>query len=184
MACTQLAHWSREPDMAHITVAVNVSVHQLRQPGFADEVLRVIDGCGIDPGRLKLELTESVLIEDADDTIAKMEQIRAAGVRFALDDFGTGYSSLSYLKRLPLDQLKIDRSFVRDILTNPNDVSIARSIVALSEALGLGIIAEGVETFEQRAFLAEIGCTCCQGYLLGRPMEASAFAQLVRDRSH
>ncbi len=178
-ACTQLARWSRLPGLGRMTIAVNVSVRQFRQPGFANEVLEIVDDCGIDPMLLKLELTESVMIDDVDDTIDKMLKLKKRGIGFALDDFGTGYSSLSYLKRLPLDQLKIDRSFVRDILENPNDVSIARSIVALSQSLGLGIIAEGVETQAQHAFLAEIGCGCCQGYLFGRPMEAAALEQMV-----
>lgn len=178
-ACGQLAQWRRIPAMAHLSVAVNVSVHQFRQPGFVSEVLQTVDEIGIDPRLLKLELTESVLIDDVDDTVDKMLRLKAHGIGFALDDFGTGYSSLSYLKRLPLDQLKIDRSFVRDILENPNDAAIARSIVALSQSLGLGIIAEGVETQAQRAFLAKIGCGCCQGYLFGRPMVAAALEQLV-----
>jgi diguanylate cyclase (GGDEF)-like protein/PAS domain S-box-containing protein len=178
-ACDQLRQWSRMAGMRNMTVAVNVSVRQFRQSGFVSEVLEIVHDSGIDPALLKLELTESVLIDDLDDTIAKMLQLKARGIGFALDDFGTGYSSLSYLKRLPLDQLKIDRSFVRDILENANDASIARSIVALSQSLGLGIIAEGVETQAQRTFLAEIGCGCCQGYLFGRPMEAEALERLV-----
>lgn len=178
-ACRQLAQWCCLPRMGNLSLAVNVSVRQFRQPGFVREVLDIVDGCGIDPRLLKLELTETVLIDDIDETIDKMLQLQARGIRFALDDFGTGYSSLSYLKRLPLDQLKIDRSFVRDILDNPNDASIARSIVALSESLGLGIIAEGVETQAQRDFLAQIGCGCCQGYLFGQPMDAAAFTRLV-----
>jgi diguanylate cyclase (GGDEF)-like protein len=178
-ACGQLAQWRHIPAMSHLSVAVNVSVHQFRQPAFVSEVLEIVDESGIDPRLLKLELTETVLIDDVDDTVDKMLRLKAHGIGFALDDFGTGYSSLSYLKRLPLDQLKIDRAFVRDILENPNDASIARSIVALSQSLGLGIIAEGVETQAQRAFLAKIGCGCCQGYLFGRPMEAAALEALV-----
>lgn len=179
-ACTQLGQWSHMPHTARLTVAVNVSVHQLREPGFVSDVLQVLGECGVNLARLKLELTESVLIEDVDETIDKMLALKHAGISFALDDFGTGYSSLSYLKRLPLDQLKIDRAFVRDILTNPNDAAIARSIVALSKSLGLGTIAEGVETVEQQRFLAEIGCTFCQGYLFGKPVEAAEFALSMR----
>ncbi|MCA1245946.1 EAL domain-containing protein [Massilia sp. MS-15] len=182
-ACAQLAQWHRSPAMDHLSVAVNVSAHQFRQPGFVSDVLEIVDESGIDPRLLKLELTETLLIDDVDDTVDKMLQLKALGIGFALDDFGTGYSSLSYLKRLPLDQLKIDRSFVRDILEDPNDASIARSIVALSQSLGLGIIAEGVETEAQRAFLAKIGCGCCQGYLFGRPMEAVALEALVTAQS-
>ncbi|MGX4641455.1 EAL domain-containing protein [Massilia sp. SYSU DXS3249] len=182
-ACEQLASWRRMPGLDRVTMAVNVSTHQFRQPGFAAEVLDIAAEYGIAPSSLKLELTESVLIDDVDDTIGKMLLLKAAGIGFSLDDFGTGYSSLAYLKRLPLDQLKIDRSFVRDILSNPNDAAIARSIVALGQSLGLAIIAEGVETREQRSFLAGIGCACCQGYLFGRPMEASAFEALLHAQS-
>jgi EAL domain-containing protein (putative c-di-GMP-specific phosphodiesterase class I) len=135
-------------------------------------VLAIIDGTGVNPMKLKLELTESLLLDDVEDVIAKMTALKAVGIGFSLDDFGTGYSSLSYLKRLPLDQLKIDRSFVRDVLTDPNDAAIARTIVALAQSMGLAVIAEGVETEAQREFLAANGCTAFQGYLFGRPMPA------------
>jgi diguanylate cyclase (GGDEF)-like protein/PAS domain S-box-containing protein len=179
-ACAQLAAWAGQAGMHHLLLAVNVSVHQLRQPDFVDMVLQTVAEFRVTPSLLKLELTESVLIADIDDTIVKMHALKQAGLSFALDDFGTGYSSLSYLKRLPLDQLKIDRSFVRDILDNPNDAAIARSIVALGRSLGLGIVAEGVEVDAQRRFLAEIGCDCYQGYLFGKPMDAGALAALLR----
>jgi diguanylate cyclase (GGDEF)-like protein/PAS domain S-box-containing protein len=183
-ACAQLAKWGRTPGMEHLSLAVNVSVRQFRQADFVAEILAVLGDAGANPSRLKLELTESVLIENAGDTIEKMRQLKQHGIGFALDDFGTGYSSLSYLKLLPLDQLKIDRSFVRDVLVDPNDASIARSIVALAKALGLGIIAEGVETEAQRLFLAEIGCSCYQGYLFGRPMEAELFEHMIGTGAH
>lgn len=181
-ACAQLAHWASQPAMGALTVAVNVSARQFRENSFVQHVVDIIQETGIAPDRLKLELTETMLIENVDDTIDKMQRLQSIGISFSLDDFGTGYSSLSYLKQLPLDQLKIDRSFVRDILSNANDASIARSIVALSQSLGLSIIAEGVETQEQRAFLAEIGCTCYQGYLFGKPMNASDFEHFFRER--
>ena len=179
-ACEQLAAWAEVPAMAHLTVAVNVSARQFRHPDFVAATLATISETGARPERLKLELTETLLIENVEETIGKMQQLKQHGIGFALDDFGTGYSSLSYLKLLPLDQLKIDRSFVRDVLVDSNDASIARSIVALGKALGLAIIAEGVETEAQRAFLAEIGCDCCQGYLFGRPMEVALLEAAIQ----
>ncbi|HEX9173733.1 MAG TPA: EAL domain-containing protein [Telluria sp.] len=178
-ACTQLAQWGSMPGLAHLTIAVNVSVREFRHAQFVAETLAILRETGANPARLKLELTESVLIENAGAAIEKMHELKVHGIRFALDDFGTGYSSLSYLKLLPLDQLKIDRSFVRDVLVDPDDAAIARSIVALAKALGLGIIAEGVETESQRAFLLGIGCDCAQGYLFGRPMEVAALERML-----
>jgi diguanylate cyclase (GGDEF)-like protein/PAS domain S-box-containing protein len=178
-ACEQLARWKVAPHSAHLTVAVNISIRQLMEDNFVRDTLAVIAATGADAGCLKLELTESMVIEGVEETIAKMEALRRHGVRFLLDDFGTGYSSLAYLKRLPLEQLKIDRSFVRDILVDPNDASIARSIVALAQALGLSIIAEGVETAAQRDKLLELGCPRFQGYLYGRPMPVADFDDLV-----
>ena len=174
-ACEQLAAWASVPALAHLTMAVNVSARQFRQQDFVAMTLATIGASGARPELLKLELTESLLIDNVEATIDKMQQLKQHGIGFALDDFGTGYSSLSYLKLLPLDQLKIDRSFVRDVLIDPNDASIARSIVALGQALGLEIIAEGVETEAQRAFLAGIGCDNCQGYLFGHPLEVAQF---------
>ncbi|MFC5301429.1 EAL domain-containing protein [Azospira restricta] len=168
-ACARLAQWRARPDTAALTLAVNVSARQFRHPGFVYQVVSALGASGADPHRLKLELTESLLLDDIEGTVVKMTALKAAGVSFSLDDFGTGYSSLSYLKRLPLDQLKIDRSFVRDVLTDPNDAAIARTIVALGQSLGLTVIAEGVETEEQRAFLAAHNCHAYQGYLFGRP---------------
>jgi diguanylate cyclase (GGDEF)-like protein/PAS domain S-box-containing protein len=169
MACRQLALWATAPHTADWTVAVNVSAQEFRQPDFADEVLSVLRDCGADPAHLKLELTESLLLHDVEDSILKMQALRTLGVGFSLDDFGTGYSSLSYLKRLPLDQLKIDQSFVRDVLTDPNDATIACTIITLAHSLGLDVVAEGVETEGQRAFLLRNGCQQFQGYLFGRP---------------
>jgi EAL domain-containing protein (putative c-di-GMP-specific phosphodiesterase class I) len=140
-----------------------------------NDVLDILEQTGANPHRLKLELTETLLVDDVEDTIVKMNALRERGVCFSLDDFGTGYSSLSYLKRLPLEQLKIDQSFVRDILTDPNDASIARMVVVLAESLRLTVIAEGVETVEQRDFLAQQGCHAYQGYLYGRPVPAHEF---------
>ena len=169
-ACAQLAAWAAEPSTATLTLAVNVSVHQFRQSDFVDHVLSAVNGAGADARLLKLELTESMFAFDLEDIISKMTILKAKGVGFSLDDFGTGYSSLSYLKRLPLDQIKIDQSFVRDVLTDPNDASIVRTIITLGRSLGLEVIAEGVETAGQREFLATHGCEWCQGYLISRPV--------------
>jgi diguanylate cyclase (GGDEF)-like protein/PAS domain S-box-containing protein len=176
-ACTHLVAWEIMPDMSHLTVAVNVSARQFRHANFVDQVLAIIDRTGANPKKLKLELTESLLLDNVEDVIAKMITLKSRGVGFSLDDFGTGYSSLSYLKRLPLDQLKIDQSFVRDVLTDLNDATIARTIVALAQSMGLAVIAEGVETEAQRDFLAANGCTAYQGYLFGRPMPVEDFLQ-------
>jgi EAL domain-containing protein (putative c-di-GMP-specific phosphodiesterase class I) len=138
------------------------------------EVLALLQHTGANPARLKLELTEGMLLHNTEDVIGKMRALKAHGVGFSLDDFGTGYSSLSYLKRLPLDQLKIDQSFVRDVLADTNDAAIACTIVALAHSLGLAVIAEGVETPAQRDFLARNGCRFYQGYLFGRPVPAES----------
>jgi EAL domain-containing protein (putative c-di-GMP-specific phosphodiesterase class I) len=167
--------WASRPETAHLTMAVNVSARQFRQPAFVDQVLQVIERTGADPRRIKLELTESLLVANVENTIDTMHALKEKGIGFALDDFGTGYSSLAYLKRLPLDQLKIDQSFVRDVLTDPNDAAIARTILGLGHTLGLEVIAEGVETADQRNFLAMHGCRAFQGYLFGRPVTAEQF---------
>jgi EAL domain-containing protein (putative c-di-GMP-specific phosphodiesterase class I) len=169
-ACRQLALWAARQETAQLTIAVNVSARQLHQRDFVDQVLAVLDHTGANPHRLKLELTESLLVDDVEGVIAKMTALKARGVGFSLDDFGTGYSSLSYLKRLPLDQLKIDQGFVRNILTDPNDAAIAKMVVALAESLGLAVIAEGVEIQAQSEFLAHLGCHAYQGYLYSRPL--------------
>ena len=174
-SCAQLARWAEDPIFADLTLSVNVSVRQIREDDFPAQVLAAISETGADPTRLKLELTESLLAEDIDQIIAKMTVLKAHGIRFSLDDFGTGYSSLGYLQRLPLDELKIDRSFVRDVLTNGHDSAIARIIISLAETLGLNVVAEGVETEGQRRFLAENGCSIYQGYLFGRPLPLARF---------
>jgi len=181
-ACMQLVNWASQPTMAHLTVAVNVSAHQLRQRDFVEQVSSVLRSTGANPKRLKLELTESLLVSNVEEVIDKMSALKAQGVGFSLDDFGTGYSSLSYLRRLPLDQLKIDQSFVRDVLDDPNDATIAKTIVALAHSLGLDVIAEGVETEAQRAFLVRSGCRAYQGYLFSRPLPIDAFDGFARQR--
>lgn len=169
-ACDQLAAWSREPATRELVLAINVSAHQFREPDFVDRLDASIEARGIDPSRLKIEITESALMREADGVIAALHRIRDLGVIVALDDFGTGYSSLSYLKRLPLNEIKIDQSFVRDISHDPNDAAIVRAVLAMGASMGLGVIAEGVETREQREFLLRHGCERFQGYLFGRPL--------------
>jgi diguanylate cyclase (GGDEF)-like protein/PAS domain S-box-containing protein len=174
-ACKQLVAWAGKQETAHLTLAVNVSARQFRQPAFVTQVLGIIERTGANPARLKLELTESLLVANVEHTIDIMKALKEEGIGFALDDFGTGYSSLAYLKRLPLDQLKIDKSFVQDVLTDPNDAAIARTILGLGHTLGLDVIAEGVETPDQRDFLARHGCRAYQGYLFGHPVSAEQF---------
>ncbi len=169
-ACQQLVVWQADAATRDLTVAVNVSARQFRQSDFADQVLDLLRSSGANPYRLKLELTESLLLSDVEDAIRKMRELRSIGVGFSLDDFGTGYSSLSYLKRLPLDQLKIDQSFVRDVLTDPNDAAIVRTILALARSMDMMAVAEGVENEGQRQFLLDNGCWAFQGYLFGRPV--------------
>ena len=174
-ACAQVAAWAGCADTARISIAVNISARQFRQPGFVDKVLAALDRTGANPQNIKLELTESMLVENIEDVIAKMTVLKSHGLKFSLDDFGTGYSSLAYLKRLPLDQLKIDSSFVRDILLDVGSRAIAQSVISLGRALGLAVIAECVETDEQRALLSRIGCHAFQGFLFSRPIPLEAF---------
>lgn len=171
--CRQLAAWSRIPEMARIRLSINVSVRQFQQPAFVDEVIAVLAETGAPTGQLTLELTESLLMEQVDSAIESMQRLRAIGVRFSLDDFGTGYSSLGYLSRFPFDTLKIDGSFVRDVVNNAGSAAIIRTIIALANSLGLVVVAEGIETSEQRDFLLSCGCRCYQGYFFGRPVPAS-----------
>lgn len=181
-ACAQLALWANQPEMAHLTLAVNVSAHQFHQHYFVEQVLAVLEHTGANPQRLKLELTESLLVSNVDNLIEKMSALKTRGIGFSLDDFGTGYSSLSYLKHLPLDQLKIDRSFVSDVLSDSNDAAIANTIIALAKSLGMGVIAEGVETASQRDFLADAGCNNYQGYFFSRPLPLEGFESFARRR--
>lgn len=178
-ACAQLAVWHLNPDTEELTLAVNVSMRQFLDPHFVHLVEKVLRESGANPKRLKLEITESFLMEKAAGAIAKMTQLRAHGVAFSMDDFGTGYSSLSQLKLLPLDQLKIDQSFVRDALKGVMDASIVRTIIALGRTLNLSVIAEGVETPEQREFLEREGCYAYQGYLFSPALPAASFAAFV-----
>jgi diguanylate cyclase (GGDEF)-like protein/PAS domain S-box-containing protein len=179
-SCAQLKLWHQDIATRDLTLAVNVSAKQFRKKDFVDQVRRVLVETGAKPSHLKLELTESTVLENVEDTIAKMRELKLLGISFSMDDFGTGYSSLQYLKRLPLDQIKIDQSFVRDIATDPNDAAIVQTIIAMTEALGLNVIAEGVETKEQQEFLDLRGCHAFQGYLFGKPMPINEFETLLK----
>lgn len=181
-ACEQLAYWNEIPCMSNLNVAVNVSAKQFHHPEFESNLLYCIALSGVEPERLKLEITESALVKDVESVILKMNNLKKLGINFSIDDFGTGYSSLSYLKRLPLDQLKIDQSFVRDLLEDSSDAVIVQTIIALGENLGLDVIAEGVETAEQHQFLMQHGCFNYQGYFFSRPLNAADFESYVDSR--
>ena len=179
-ACRQLVAWARQPEFARLTIAVNVSARQFHHPDFLADVAAILERTAAPAGRLQLELTESILLRDVDEVIQTMASLRKRGVTFSLDDFGTGYSSLAYLKSMPLDRLKIDQSFVRDIFTDPNDAAIVGTIIALADHLGLGVTAEGVESEDQRQYLARLGCTTYQGFLFSTPLEAKACESWIR----
>jgi EAL domain-containing protein (putative c-di-GMP-specific phosphodiesterase class I) len=180
-ACHTLAEWTREASTAELSMAVNVSARQFHHPDFVNQVIAALRQSGANPMRLKLELTESVLAQDLNVIAQKMSALKALGVTFSLDDFGTGYSSLAYLKRLPLDQIKIDRGFVRGLPDSANDAAIVRTVIALGQQLGFEVIAEGVETAEQLDFLCRHGCGLYQGYLFGRPVPSQALMVAADD---
>ena len=177
-ACTQLKKWQRA---AHgsLKLAVNVSARQFRQKQFVNQVETIISRFAIDPALLKLELTESVVLDDVEDTIAKMRDLKKMGVLFSMDDFGTGYSSLSYLKRLPFDQIKIDQSFVRDLVLDRSDRVLVKTIIEMARNFDVEVIAEGVETNDQLIILQDMGCNAYQGYLFGEPVAVDEFERLV-----
>jgi EAL domain-containing protein (putative c-di-GMP-specific phosphodiesterase class I) len=179
-ACAQIKAWEQESQTRGLVLAVNVSARQFHQANFVAQVQAAVQHHGINPMQLKLELTEGLLLENIEDTIATMNSLNEIGIKFSLDDFGTGYSSLQYLKRLPLDQLKIDQSFVRDIATDSSDIAIVRTIVAMARSLGIAVIAEGVETEEQRQLLLKNGCSNYQGYLFGKPVPIEQFEALLK----
>jgi EAL domain-containing protein (putative c-di-GMP-specific phosphodiesterase class I) len=182
-ACSLLAQWAMQPQMRHLEISVNVSPRQFLDPNFERFVADALADSGADPSRLKLEITESVMVENIDETLSTMTALKAMGISLSLDDFGTGYSSLSQLKRLPLDQLKIDQSFVRDVLQGETDASIVRTIINLAQNLGLNVIAEGVETSRQREFLQRHDCHAFQGYLYSPAVPASELEAFVREYS-
>jgi EAL domain-containing protein (putative c-di-GMP-specific phosphodiesterase class I) len=168
-ACRQLVAFQADPNRSEHTIAVNLSARQLAQPELVDNIQRILQTTGAPASRLKLEITESMLLTDIDRTIGKLRELNRMGLRFSLDDFGTGYSSLSYLKKLPLSQLKVDQSFVRELLTDPVDAAIVKTILQLARSLGMSVIAEGVELEGQCKVLADMGCREFQGYLFGKP---------------
>lgn len=174
-ACAQIKAWENDPKASELQLAINVSARQFHQSDFVEQVREVLIRTGADPNRLKIELTESVVLDNINDTIAKMHDLKQLGVRFSMDDFGTGYSSLSYLTQLPLDQLKIDRSFVRNLGSKPTDAVIVQTIIGMGSSLGMEVIAEGVETEAQHAFLQRAGCVAYQGYLFSRPLPLEEF---------
>jgi predicted signal transduction protein with EAL and GGDEF domain len=174
-ACQQLNAWSSDRRSRDLHLSVNVSARQFGQPDFVEQVAATLRATGAPPDRLVLELTESVVLDDVEGVANKMNALKALGVGFAVDDFGTGYSSLAYLTRLPLDQIKIDRSFVRNLPGSANDAAVAHTIITLAESLGLAVIAEGVETEAQRRFLERHGCPSFQGFLFGKPMPIDVF---------
>jgi diguanylate cyclase (GGDEF)-like protein len=174
-ACAQIKSWQSNSATRNLVLSINVSAKQFHQKDFSEQVKTAIGFYGIDPKSLKLELTEGMLLENINDTVAMMHALREIGVELSLDDFGTGYSCLQYLKKLPLNQLKIDQSFVRDIVNDSSDKAIVRTIIAMAHSLNLNVIAEGVETEDQRALLLDKGCAHYQGYLFGRPMPVVQF---------
>ncbi|MEO8331106.1 MAG: EAL domain-containing protein [Gallionella sp.] len=182
-ACAQIKAWETDPLASDLKLAINVSARQFHQPEFVEQVRHVLSNTGAIPSRLKLELTESVVLDNINDTIAKMHELKQLGVQFSLDDFGTGYSSLSYLTQLPLDQLKIDRSFVHNIGTKLTDAVIVQTIIGMGNSLGMEVIAEGVETDAQREFLKHAGCVAYQGYLFGKPVPLEEFEDLLLSSS-
>jgi EAL domain-containing protein (putative c-di-GMP-specific phosphodiesterase class I) len=174
-----LADWQKDSRHRKLHLCVNVSARQFHQPDFVVQVLAVLRQTGARPHLLKLELTESLVLDNVNETIAKMTELKAIGVRFSVDDFGTGQSSLAYLTQLPLDQLKIDQSFVRNIGIKPSNGIIVQTVIAMARTLGLEAIAEGVETRAQQEFLAQQGCSMYQGYLFGRPTPLTQFEALL-----
>jgi EAL domain-containing protein (putative c-di-GMP-specific phosphodiesterase class I) len=180
-ACEQLVAWSADPRWRQLGIAVNVSPREFRQADFAARVLRIVEQTGADAARLTLEITESLFVDDVLDVVGKMSLLRSHGISFALDDFGTGYSSLANLKQMPLQELKIDRSFVSDVLTDANNATIARAVIAMGLELGIEVVAEGVETEAQYEFLRANRCRLFQGYLFSAPVPPQRFQRLLED---
>lgn len=179
ITCAQLKAWERNSLTQHLTISINVSAKQCRQADFVAQVKAAAKHYDIDPSLLKLELTESILLENIEDIITTMHALKEVGIHFSLDDFGTGYSSLQYLKQLPLHQLKIDKSFVRNIAMDQSDQAIVRTIIAMANSLELNVIAEGVETEEQQKFLESNHCNHYQGYLFGKPLPIEQFEAMI-----
>jgi EAL domain-containing protein (putative c-di-GMP-specific phosphodiesterase class I) len=182
-ACIQLASWSKQ-GLGHLTIAVNVSVQQFAREDFVDTVLESLKEFGVNPQQLELEITESLLMRNVDHTTARMKRFRAAGVALSIDDFGTGYSSLGYLRQFPVDSLKIDRSFVKDLHRSEDDAAICAAIIAMARELKLKVIAEGVENAEQLKFLRRQRCDQAQGYLISRPIPPAELQILLQKAPH
>lgn len=179
-ACAQIKRWENDPATRDLQVAVNVSACQFHDSSFVDRVIEMISRHHIKAGKLKLELTESLVLDNVEEAIVKMQALKSFGVRFSMDDFGTGFSSLSYLTKLPLDQLKIDQSFIRNMCMNHRDAVVVQTIIGMANNLGIEVIAEGVETETQRKFLEQNKCNLCQGYLFSQPLPADAFETKLR----
>jgi EAL domain-containing protein (putative c-di-GMP-specific phosphodiesterase class I) len=177
-SCLQIKTWLDQGYQLG-RIAVNLSARQFRQPGLVEDITLILSEVGLSPEHLELEITESIAMDNVETTVAKLEILKRMGLQLSIDDFGTGYSSLSYLKRFAIDKLKIDQSFVRDILTDPNDAAIAASTIALAHTMGLKVIAEGVETAEQVAFLRDQGCDEVQGFFYGKPVTAEEFERML-----
>lgn len=181
-ACSQIALWSKDKKTSKLVIAVNISAQQFIQPDFVETIANLLKKHKIEPSRLKLELTESVLIEDVKSVVSKMNALRdTLGVSLSLDDFGTGYSSLSYLKQLPLDQVKIDQSFVRDMTTDASDAMMVKNIIDMAHNFGLNVIAEGVETEDQLNLLKKHGCKSYQGYLFSKPIPIEQLEEVLQN---
>jgi EAL domain-containing protein (putative c-di-GMP-specific phosphodiesterase class I) len=178
-ACQQLKKWSQDPRTRDLHIAINVSAKQFHLPTFFNQLQDSLNQSGANPALLKLELTESVVLENTDEVIEQMLKIKSLGVSFSLDDFGTGFSSLSYLKRLPLDQVKIDQTFIRDVISDSNDATIVRAIIAMCDSLEVQVIAEGVENQMQLEFLKNSGCTSYQGFLFSKAIPAEEWEQIL-----
>jgi EAL domain-containing protein (putative c-di-GMP-specific phosphodiesterase class I) len=178
-ACAQLKLWQRHESTRHLTLSVNVSAKQFRENGFVEKMKSIVMRHEVNPMLIKLEPTESILLENIEEAVSIMNGLKAVGIHFALDDFGTGYSSLQYLKKLPLNQLKIDQSFVRDLVLDGNDQAIVRTIIAMAKSLNLDVIAEGVETEDQQKILQSYGCNRYQGYLFSRPVPIEDFERAL-----
>ncbi|MGB4923634.1 MAG: EAL domain-containing protein [Candidatus Nitrotoga sp.] len=178
-ACAQIRDWSGNPATSNLQLALNASALELRQPDFVEHVRQAISTTGINPALLKIELTESQLIDNISDTVAKMNALKALGIRFSMDDFGTAYSSIAYLKQLPLDQLKIDQTFIRDLGDNSSNAALVQAIVLMGRTFGLDVIAEGVEIEAQLEFLNLHGCHAYQGYLFSRPLPLEEFEEFI-----
>ncbi|HAB85698.1 MAG TPA: histidine kinase, partial [Pseudomonas sp.] len=183
-ACGQLARWAATPAFADLTLSVNLSAHLLYQDHFVEKLLDLLERSGANPARLKLELTETLLLDNMPEAIARMTRLKQHGIRFSIDDFGTGYSSMSYLQQLPLDELKIDQTFIRRLPDDASSLTIVRAICALASGLGLEVIAEGVESEAQRSVLLGNGCHRFQGYLFGKPMPAMELEEMVSATAH